>query len=73
PMIDAEPVIMVHGFSSNSNYWHQAANEARAKGQRVFIPNWRGHGQGPMRSIGNDGKNPDTDSRMVYDNLPAYD
>jgi pimeloyl-ACP methyl ester carboxylesterase len=68
-----KPIILQHGYSQSLNTFYETAAHLRARGYRVFIPNMRGHGQGATRSVGIDGRNPDTDPRMVFDNLAAYD
>ena len=73
PMTDAPPVILVHGFTQNWNTWYDVGDKLRRQGFRVFIPNWRGHGQGATKSLGVTGDRSVNDPRLTFDNLPAFD
>jgi pimeloyl-ACP methyl ester carboxylesterase len=50
-MKDARPIVLMHGYTNNWNGWHLIADQYRQQGLRVFIVNWRGHGQGEHRSV----------------------
>lgn len=67
------PILLMHGFTSNLNYWKHAAEEYRRLGLRVFIANWRGHGQGRSRSVVTGESFNGHDSRYEYDNMAIYD
>lgn len=73
PMTGAQPILLVHGFSSNLNSWKPVAEEYRRKGLRVFMANWRGHGQGPSRSIVKGEPFDEDDSRYEYENMAIHD
>jgi len=51
PMDAARPIVLMHGYTNNWNGWHLVADQYRQAGLRVFIVNWRGHGQGEHRSV----------------------
>ncbi len=50
-MKTARPIVLMHGYTNNWNGWHLIADHYRLAGLRVFIVNWRGHGQGEHRSV----------------------
>ncbi len=73
PMTNGRPILLMHGFTSNLNSWKIVAEEYRRKGLRVFIANWRGHGQGPSRSIVKGESFNGRDARYEYDNMAIHD
>lgn len=73
PMTGGLPILLMHGFTSNLNSWKAVAEEYRRKGLRVFIANWRGHGQGPSRSIVKGERFDGRDARYEYDNMAIHD
>lgn len=73
PMKSARPIVLMHGFTSNWHNWHLVADTYRKAGLRVFIVNWRGHGQGRYQSIALDSSFDTHDERFSFHNLAAYD
>lgn len=72
-MKSARPIVLMHGYTNNWNGWHLIADQYRQAGLRVFIANWRGHGQGEHRSVVLD-ENFDThDARYSFHNLATID
>lgn len=72
-MATAVPMVLMHGFTSNWNSWHLLADHYRQAGLRVFLVNWRGHGQGAHRSLPLDTSFDTRDPRFSFYNLPAID
>lgn len=70
-VLNGPAILLVHGFTSNWNSWKYAAEVYRKNGYRVFIANWRGHGQGQYRSV--DFDDSQSDSKMRFENLSIYD
>lgn len=73
PMSSARPIVLMHGFTSNWHNWHLVADSYRQAGLRVFIVNWRGHGQGQYQSIPLDSGFDTHDERFSFHNLAVYD
>ncbi|MEK6554181.1 MAG: alpha/beta fold hydrolase [Bdellovibrionota bacterium] len=71
PMTEGEPMLLVHGYTSNWNSFRNVAEIYRKKGHRVFLANWRGHGQPPFQSL--EIASPESDKKMLFENLPTFD
>lgn len=67
------PILLMHGFTSNWNSFLYVADYYRARGFRVFVANWRGHGQGQTRSVILNKAFDGSDLRYGFENLPIYD
>ncbi len=72
---NAQPVILMHGFSQNYRVWdfpvqgHNFAYYLHSKGYDVWLPCLRGHGSGPLQSTPLKG-NESIDTLAIYD-IPA--
>ncbi len=73
PMKTARPIVLMHGYTNNWNGWHLIADHYRLAGLRVFIVNWRGHGQGEHRSVVLDERFDTRDERYSFHNLATID
>lgn len=73
PMQTARPIVLMHGFTSNWNSWHLIADAYRSAGLRVFIVNWRGHGQGEHQSRVLGEPYNSYDQRYDFHHLAVYD
>lgn len=73
PMNRARPIVLMHGYTNNWNGWHLIADHYRLAGLRVFIVNWRGHGQGEHRSVVLNERFDTHDERYSFHNLATID
>jgi len=73
PMANARPMVLMHGFTSNWHNWVTLADTYRNHGLRVFIVNWRGHGQGSHRSVVLGEQFNTNDPRYNYHRLATVD
>jgi|GEM_PF-3956606 len=72
-MKNAPPILLMHGYTNNWNGWHLIADQYRKAGLRVFIANWRGHGQGEHRSVVLNERFDTHDARYSFHNLATID
>ncbi len=72
-MKSARPIVLMHGYTNNWNGWHLIADQYRQAGLRVFIANWRGHGQGEHRSVVLNESFDTHDARYSFHNLATID
>ena len=66
-------IYLQHGYTQSLNTYFEIADSLRKQGHRVFVGNFRGHGQGTLQAVGVDGADPATDSRLVFERLATDD